>query len=214
MTPMRIFSIAALLCVALLTGAPAQAASARVHATVVSLQSSSLVVSTPSGTTMTVTLAPGVRLLAVRKSSLEDVGPGSYIGTTVVPQPNGTYQSTEVHIFAPSLRGTGEGFTKMDPSGSKMMANSTVREAPEHMMANSTVRSASSSAGAKTISMVFPSGRKTIVIPPSVPVIELDPGTKALLVKGAPVLLIGAENGPPSSIRAILVGRPGTVLPL
>ncbi|HLY02530.1 MAG TPA: hypothetical protein VKR56_08530 [Candidatus Cybelea sp.] len=78
----------------------------------------------------------------VSRSALADVTAGSFIGTTVAPQPDGTFKSTEVHIFAPALRGTGEGFTQMNDSAKHMMANSTVRTvAVPNMMANSTVRS-------------------------------------------------------------------------
>jgi hypothetical protein len=198
-----------------LSTATVDAATMRLHAAVVSVSSSSLLVTTSSGREVTVTLTPNLRILGVEKSSLESVVPGSYIGTTVIPQSDGTYKSTEVHIFAPSLRGSGEGFTKMNPEGSRMMANSTVREAPaEHMMANSTVRSVSGHAGAKTISMLFPSGRKIITIPPDVPVFQIDPGSKSLLTKGASVLLVTAPDGNPSSVRTILVGEHGTPLPL
>jgi hypothetical protein len=48
----------------------------------------------------------------VSRSALADVTAGSFIGTTVAPQPDGTFKSTEVHIFAPALRGTGEGLHK------------------------------------------------------------------------------------------------------
>lgn len=211
---MRFFSIAVFLFAVMLNGANSQGATMRVHATVVSTTSSSVVVSTSSGSQITVALTPNVRILGVDRSSLDKVVPGSYIGTTVVPQADGTHKSTEVHIFAASLRGTGEGFTKMDPSGNKMMANSTVREAPERMMANSTVRSMSADAGSKMISMQFPSGTKRISIPPDVPVLQLEPGSKSLLVKGASVLLVTGADGQPSKPRIILVGEHGAPLPL
>jgi hypothetical protein len=38
----------------------------------------------------------------VSRSALADVTAGSFIGTTVAPQPDGTFKSTEVHIFAPA----------------------------------------------------------------------------------------------------------------
>ncbi|HLI96619.1 MAG TPA: hypothetical protein VKT72_11105 [Candidatus Baltobacteraceae bacterium] len=53
-------------------------------------------------------------MLDLTKSSLDNVKNDSFIGTTVVPQPDGTYTSTEVHIFAGALRGMREGFTKMN----------------------------------------------------------------------------------------------------
>jgi hypothetical protein len=135
---------------------------------------------------------------------------GSFIGTTVIPQADGTYKSTEVHLFAPALRGMGEGFTKMNSSGSRMMANSTVH-APANMMANSTIRSMSSNAGGKTISMTF-SGRKiTIHIPASVPVSLISQGSRSLLKNGETVLVI-CNGAARLTARTVVVIEPGASL--
>lgn len=178
--------------------ADAQAKSSRIEGTIVSVAGSSIKVKTASGI-QTALLDPHVRVLDVTKSSLDRVTDGAFIGTTVIPQPDGTYRSTEVHVFAPALRGMGEGFTKMNPGGTRMMANSTVR--PVNMMANSTIKSVRSDAGGRTISMTFAAGGKKIIrIPANVPVSYLAPASKALLAKGATALLIC--NGSPGHFVA------------
>ncbi len=182
--------------------------------TVVSVSANALVVKTSAGN-QSIAFGPKMRFFAIDKSSLANVEQGSFIGTTVVPQPNGTYTSTEVHIFAPSLRGTGEGFSKMDSQGHHMMANSTVKSVEQpHMMANSTVRTVGSSAAGKTITMTFPSGTKTIVIPASVPVVSIDKGSRAMLVPGAHIRA-GVMNGSHGLVAGfLLVGEHGTVPPM
>lgn len=162
--------------------------STRIQGTILFATASSLTIVTASGK-QTIAIAPHARVFNLTKSSLDQVTNGSFIGTTVVPQPDGTYKSTEVHVFAPALRGMGEGFTKMNSSGSRMMANATVR-VPVNMMANSTVHSVSANGGGKTISMTFSSGKKVIHIPAATPVSYLSPGTKTLIGKGKSVLLI------------------------
>ena len=135
----------------------AGATSTRLQGTVNSVTDNSIAVSTAHGS-QTAALAPKLRVLELTKSSLDKVHNNSFVGTTVVRQSDGTYKSTEVHIFADALRGTGEGFTKMNASGPRMMANATVH-APVNMMANSTVRTMSSSGNGKTISMTFQGGK-------------------------------------------------------
>jgi hypothetical protein len=181
--------------------------------TLVSTTASTLVIDTSSGR-MTVSYDSKSRFFVVSKSSLNDVADGSFIGTAVTPEPDGTFTSTEVHIFAPALRGTGEGFTQMGDSGKHMMANATVRtvSAP-NMMANSTVRTVGSTAGGKTITMTFPSGTKTIHIPSNVPVTYLEPGTKATLTHGAHVRVVALENGQVLTAKFVLVGKNGMVPP-
>jgi hypothetical protein len=185
--------------------------STRLSGTLTAVASSSITVSTAHGNQV-VRFDPHVRILSLTKSSLDQVRNGSFIGTTVVPQADGSYKSTEVHIFAESLRGMGEGFTKMNSSGSRMMANSTVHE-PVNMMANSTVRSTRSNAGGKTISMTFPSGKIAIHIPAAVPVSLISPASRSLLRSGARVLLIC--NGAPGAFtaRTVVVIAKGASLP-
>lgn len=184
--------------------------STRLQGTVVSATASSLTVSTSQGN-QTVEFGPKVRVLDLSKSSLDKVQNNSFIGTTVVPQPDGTYKSTEVHIFAEPLRGMGEGFTKMNPTGTRMMANAAVH-VPVNMMANSTVHTMSSSGAGKTISMTFPGHNITIHIPQNVPVTYINLGSRSLLQKGKSVLVIC--NGAPGKLTAqtIVVIGPGASL--
>ena len=208
--------IAAVLLVSLLPiASPAQSMqrSLRIEGTIVSTTTTSVTLKTKDGVKV-VSLAPKVRYFILSKSSLDKVVQGSFIGTTVVPQPDNTYVSTEVHIFAPALNGTGEGFTKMDSGGHHMMANSTVRTVAHgsNMMANSTVRSVGSAGGKKMITLTFPSGTKNITIPANTPVTYIDPGSKAALVPGAHVLVIATPGTPAATAKTIIVSKDGASL--
>jgi hypothetical protein len=203
---------AALLVSLLPIAAPAQSMgkTTRLEGTVVSATATSVVIKTSIGEN-TVSLARTTRFLGLTNSSLDKVTQGSFIGTTVVPQPDNTFVSTEVHIFAPSLRGTGEGFTKMDSGGTHMMANSTVRTVAQasHMMANSTVRTVGSSGGRKMITMVFASGTKTITIPANTPVTYIEPGSRAALVPGAHVLVLAVSSPSGLAAKTLVIGEHG-----
>jgi RNase P/RNase MRP subunit p29 len=182
--------------------------------TIVSADAATLVIDTSSGRKK-VSYNSKIRFFVVSRSALADVTAGSFIGTTVAPQPDGTFKSTEAHIFAPSLRGTGEGFTQMNDSAKHMMANSTVRTvAVPNMMANSTVRAAHSTATGTTVTMIFPSGTKRIVIPSDVPVVYIERGTPAMLTPGAHVRVAAIANGDALAARFVLVGKNGLVPPM
>jgi hypothetical protein len=184
--------------------------STRLQGTLISVRATSIAVATSQGNE-NIALSPKLRVLNLTKSSLDKVQNNSFIGTTVVPQPDGTYNSTEVHVFADSLRGMGEGFTKMNPTGSRMMANATVH-VPVNMMANSTVRSMRSGGNGKTISMTFPNRTITIHIPQNVPVSYISPASRSVLEKGKSVLLFC--NGAPGKFTAstVVVIEPGASL--
>ena len=54
-------------------------------------------------------------VVAVVKASIADIKDGAFIGSGAMPQPDGTQKAIEVHIFAESMRGTGEGLRPWDP---------------------------------------------------------------------------------------------------
>jgi hypothetical protein len=181
--------------------------------TLVSATATTLVIETSAGR-KTVSYNPKLRFFAVSKSALDRVTQDAFIGTTVALRPDGSYTSTEVHIFAPVLRGTGEGFTQINGSGRRMMANATVRSvAKPNIMANSTVRTIGSTPTGKTITMTFPSGTKTIHIPSSVPVVYIEPGTVAMLIPGAHVRVAALAKGTALTARFVLVGKNGMLPP-
>jgi hypothetical protein len=80
---------------------------ARVRATVDAVNGSSLRLTTRTGDKLTVSLAPDVAVVAIVPVRLEDIKPGSFIGSAAVPQPDGTERALEVHVFPESMRGTG-----------------------------------------------------------------------------------------------------------
>lgn len=197
-----------------IAGAASSSPMARISGTIVSMGGGMLTIASSSGR-KTVKYDKGTRLFGVRSSSLDKVTAGSFIGTAVAPQPNGTYTSTEVHIFAPALRGTGEGFSKMNDSAHHMMANSTARTvAQPHMMANSTVRTAGTTGSGKTITMTFPSGKKVINIPSNIPVVYIEKATPAMLTNGAHVQVVAEERSGTLTARYVIVGEHGMVPPM
>jgi hypothetical protein len=58
---------------------------------------------------ITLKLANDVVVTAVLKATVADIKPGAYIGSGAIPQADGSQKAVEVHIFAESMRGQGDG---------------------------------------------------------------------------------------------------------
>src|SRR6202162_3402401 len=66
------------------------------------------------GDQLKINLADKMLVVDVVKASMADIKDGAFIGSGAMPQPDGTQKAIEVHIFAESMRGTGEGFRPWD----------------------------------------------------------------------------------------------------
>jgi hypothetical protein len=186
----------------------------RLRGSIVSTTANSLTVKTANGP-VTVHLGPKAKFVDASPGSIADIAPGKFLGIGSVPG-TGFNRALEVTVFADSMRGTGEGDYPWDPGTRprhSTMTNGTVAAPKSHsMMTNATVGAISGSAQ-KTITMNYKGGSRTLVIPAGTPVIRVSPGTKALLTAGKPVFII-ATTAPASNALFVVVGRPGTTLPL
>src|SRR6266851_4354128 len=86
----------------------------RVRGTIERVDGQNLVVKSRDGAELTVVLADNARIVGVAKASLADVKPGSFVGITGMPQPDGSQRAVEVHVFPEAMRGTGEGHQSWD----------------------------------------------------------------------------------------------------
>jgi len=173
----------------------------RIRATIDTVDAQSLSLTTRAGDKITVALAPDTTVTALVSIKLEDIKPGSFIGSAAMPQPDGTQRALEVHVFPEAMRGTGEGHRPFDLQ-------------PQSTMTNGTVGAVTGSVG-RTLTVSYKGGEKTIVVPPDTPVVTYEPGSMALLVAGAHVIIFGTQ-GADSKVTAnrIAVGKNGLVPPM
>ena len=66
--------------------------------------------------------------VAIVKSTMADIKPGMFVGSTGVTQPDGSQKAIEVHIFPESMRGTGEGHYDWDLKPNTKMTNANVEQ--------------------------------------------------------------------------------------
>jgi hypothetical protein len=142
------------------------------------------------GEALKLNLADKVMVVRVEKASMADIKPGDFIGSGAMPQPDGTQKAVEVHIFAESMRGTGEGFRPWTQPGSTM-TNGTVGE---------TVTGVSG----PVVTVKYKGGEQKIVVGPNVPIVRYVVADMSALKPGRPFSVVAAVKEPDGSFN---VGR-------
>jgi hypothetical protein len=146
-------------------------------------------VRTSAGRTVALKLPANARVTQRLPAAWTDIKPGSYVGATAVPQPDGTLRAKEVHIFTEAQRGTGEGFRPMATPGDTM-TNATVSRMSgarsRDTMTNATVSSANGED--HRLTLTYKGGQQNVVVPPGTPIVTSKPGDAGLLVPGAHVI--------------------------
>ena len=181
------------------TGTPADRP-ITLRGTIVGLEGTHLRVTTASGAEV-VTLVQPLTVTGATRASLADIGPGTFLGTAARAQPDGSFRALEVHIFAESMRGTGEGHRPM--------------EAPGTTMTNASVDALVQRADGPLLTLKHKDGVTQVLVPPDAPIVRFGPGDPSLLVPGASVVVraVRTADGTVSASR-LTVGVDGTRLPM
>jgi Cu/Ag efflux protein CusF len=152
------------------------------------------------GDELKLNLADKMLVVAVVKASLADIKDGDFIGSGAMPQPDGSQKAIEVHIFAESMRGTGEGFRPWDG-------------APNSTMTNGTVGNTVTGVDGPVITVKYKDGEKKIMVTPDVPIVRYEVVDLSALKPGVAFSVLAAMKQPDGSfnISRINVGRDGIV---
>jgi hypothetical protein len=152
------------------------------------------------GDELKINLADKMLVVDVVKASMADIKAGDFIGSGAMPQPDGSQKAIEVHIFAESMRGTGEGFRQWDG-------------APNSTMTNGTVGTAVTGVDGPVITVKYKDGEKNIIVTPDVPIVRFEIGQMSAVKPGAAFTVVAAVKKPDGSfdINRINVGRDGVV---
>jgi hypothetical protein len=198
MSTMRILTAAALATIFAVSTASAQ--TQRLRGTIEKVDGNTLLIKAPDGAPVTLTLADNATVVGVVKATVADIKEGSYIGSGAMPQPDGTQKALEVHIFAESQRGTGDGHRPWDG-------------APNSTMTNGAVGQAVSGVDGPVITVKYKDGEKKIIVTPNVPIVRYEIGDRSELKPGAAISVAQASKKPDGTFGAarINVGRAGVV---
>jgi hypothetical protein len=154
-----------------------------------------------AGQPVTVALTKDWSVQVTKPVTAAAIQPGSFIGTTEMPQPNGSGKSLEVHVFPPGVK-VGEGHYGWDLKKGSMMTNGTVGK----VLAG---------AHGQEIDVSYPTGTRHIVVPPNIPIVQITPGERAMVKPGVKVFLIAVKT--PSGALAtngMAVGEDGKAPPM
>ena len=177
----------------------------RIRGTIVRVDAKTLVVQDRGGEVVSLARPADMPVSEVYRIKLSDIKRGSFIGTAAMPQPDGTQKAIEVVVFPEAARGTGEGHRPWDLMPDSTMTNATVADLAA---APKSVR------GGQQMRLTYKGGEKTVIVPPDAPVVTFRPGTDALLVPGAKVMVNAQEkNGTPTALR-VTAGRDGFAPPM
>jgi len=172
----------------------------RIRGTIEAMNGPVMTIAARGGGTATVTLADDATVRTVAPADIRDIKPGTYIGSAAMPQPDGSLRALEVQVFPESMRGVGEGQHPFDLQPGSTMTNATAGDVQ--------------GTDGRVVTLRYQGTETKLVVPPDVPVITYEPGSRTQLVKGAHVIVsaVKADDGSLVS-HAVQVGKDGLVPP-
>jgi hypothetical protein len=161
------------------------------------------VVKTRDGAEVKLTLTDNPLFVAIVKSSMADIKPGMFVGSTGVTQPDGSQKAIEVHIFPESMRGTGEGHYDWDLK-------------PNTKMTNANVEQTVAGTDGPVLSVKYKDGEKKVLVTPETAVVTFVAGSKDDLKPGIKVFVGAAKKQPDGTLQTsrITYGKDGLTPPM
>jgi hypothetical protein len=224
----RISVLAGVLTIGVSTVAIAAPTHERVRGTVTSIDATTLVVHTSDGDE-SIALTPTTHFLEVKKASLSNIMPGSFIGTAT-KSVGSMMVALEVVVFPPSMKGTGEGHYDWDKISdttrggasktSSSMTNGSVAAVAtpsakvSSSMTNGSVSTMVSAGGSQQLTVTYKGGKQTIIVPPTAPIVTFVPGEMSDVKAGQTVFVNGVTDGQTVTANAVAVGVDGATPPM
>ena len=180
-----------------------QPPSVRIRGTIESVDGAVMSIKSREGESLKVRLTDNPTVTGIAKIAMSEIKPGSYIGVSALPQPDGSQKALSVHIFPEAARGTGEGFRPWD-----LRPNST--------MTNATVAETVAGTDGQNILVKYKDGEKKVVVSPDTPIVVFLPGDKSELKAGARIIVFAATKVADGGLEAgrVGVGRDGIAPPM
>ncbi len=175
----------------------------RIRGTIESVDGSMLSIKTREGTDVKVKMTDDLKVIGIAKTSLSEIKPGSYIGVSAMPQPDGSQKAFAIHIFPETMRGAAEGHRPWD-------------QRPNSTMTNATVAETVAGVDGQVINVKYKDGEKKVVVPPDAAIVAFADGEKSEIKPGAKIIIFGAKKLDDGSLETnrIGVGRDGITPPM
>ncbi|KAF2393601.1 MULTISPECIES: DUF5666 domain-containing protein [Pseudomonas] len=192
--------------ISLFTAGAVQAAEAPgmrigVRGEITGVSADSLKVHANSGENVVIKLTNDTKVRAVTLANIEDIKPGSYIGSAAIPQDDGTLKALEVHVFPPELAGSGDGHRPFDLAKGSSMTNGSVGDL---VVSNG-----------RTLTVNYKGGQQKILVPEDVPIVNLMPGDRSLLKVGVKIVTFVTQSADGTlTAQSISAGKDGVTPPM
>jgi hypothetical protein len=175
----------------------------RVRGTIEAVDGAVLSIKARDGSDLKVKMTDNVNVVGLVKATLDDIKPGSFVGSTAMPEQDGTWKAVEVHIFPEAMRGTGEGDRAYDYK-------------PKSTMTNGTVDASVAKVNGSTMTLKYKEGEKKIDVTPETAIVMYVPSNKAELKPGAKIYIAGANKQADGTLETgrVNVGLNGVTPPM
>jgi hypothetical protein len=199
----RVFAALALVTMLGSAARAQQPPTVRIRGTIENVDGAMLTIKSREGADVKVRVTDDVTVIGVAKAKMSEIMPGSYIGVSAMPEPDGTQKALAVHIFPEAQRGAAEGFRPWDLRAGSTMTNATVAQTVE-------------GTDGQNILVRYKDGEKKVVVPPETPIVAFVSGDKSELKAGAKIIIFGAIKKTDGSLEAnrVGVGRDGIAPPM
>jgi len=180
-----------------------QAPTVRVRGTIESIDGPMLMIKSRDGADLKVRLSDNYAVAGIAEAKLSEIKPGSYIGVSATPEPDGTQKALAVHIFPEAQRGVAEGFRPWDLR-------------PKSTMTNATVANTVAGVDGEKILVKYKGGEKQVVVPPGTPIVTFVSAEKSEVKPGARIIIFGATRKDDGTLETglIAVGLGGITPPM
>jgi hypothetical protein len=175
----------------------------RLRGTIERIDGPVFIVKTRDGAEQKLTLTDKPIFVAIVKSTVADIKPGMFVGSTALPQPDGRLRAIEVHIFPEAMRGTGEGHRDWDLK-------------PKSTMTNANVEQTVAGVDGQMLTVKYKGGEKKLVVTPETSVVTYVPGDRSELKPGVQIFISAADKQPDGTLRTsrITYGKDGLTPPM
>ena len=175
----------------------------RLRGTIERVEGPVYIVKNRDGAEVKLTVTDNPLFVAIVKSTMADIKPGMFVGSTGMPQPDGTQKAIEVHIFPESMRGTGEGHYDWDLK-------------PQTKMTNANVEQTVGGVDGQVLSVKYKDGEKKLLVTPETAVVTYVAGDKADLKPGTKIFVGAAKKQADGTLQTprITYGKDGLMPPM
>jgi hypothetical protein len=143
----------------------------RIRGTITAVDGEMLSVKSREGHDLKMALAKDATFSYVKRLEIDDVKPGTPLGTAAVTGPDGKIVALELHLFPAGRPVPNEGHRPWD-----LRPNAT--------MTNGTVSAVAVAGNGRELTLAYKDGSQRVVVPAGIPIVTAQQGDRSLLVAG------------------------------